>query len=1034
MKISSISIKRPTLVVVTFTVVVFLGIFSYNQLKYELLPKFTPPIFSVATVYPGASSYEVEQSVSKKLEDALSSIEGLETIRTVSQQGVSMIILELNFNSDINWAIQDARQKIGAVRGDMPREIMDPIINKVSLEDLPILYMGAYSNQSPVEFYELVRRDIKPALSRLKGVANVNVSGGTEREIQVRLKRSAMENHRIPVTQVLQSIKASSMDFPAGKVENDEKRTMIRLSGKFDKIRDLEELVVSINPHQSPVKLKEVADICDGKKDLTSLTRINGKPAVGITVQKQTDANAVEVSRRVREEIHSLEDRYQHNELHFAIPKDTTDFTMEAADAVMGDLLNAIILVTLVMILFLHSFRNALIVMLSVPISLISAFLGMYLFDFTLNLMTLLALSLVVGILVDDAIVVLENVYRHLEMGKDKWQATLDGVREIGITVISTTLVLVVVFLPVALTQSIITPIINPFALVIVVSTLLSTLVALTVVPVLTSRFSRLEKIRSNTAAGHLVRWFEKRIEAFSYLIRRILVLALRHKPVTLIIATLLFIASLGLIAGGFIGNEFISLGDRGEFMLQVEMPADASLKHTNQLTRQAERIIFAHPKVTSVYTTVGATSDFFAIQGGANKAEIQVKLVDKSQRNKHSNLIAHELTEEIRQRIPGIRIKKAIANIAGGTDQSPVQLVIRSTNRDTLNKYAPLLLKKVSDIPGTTDTRLTIEGVNPEISVEIDKEKMAGLGVTMDQVGLTMQTAFSGNDDAQFIDGREQYNIQVTLDPFDRNNINDVQDLSFKNHMGQMVHLGQFADIQYHFTSNRQERYQRMPSITLESQTLGREAGVIGDDIAQMLNKTDLPDAIQVSFEGDLKYQEEAFGKLGFAFIASIFFVYLIMVALYDSYIYPFVVLFSIPLAIIGALLALALTQNALSLFSLLGMIMLIGIVAKNAILVVDFTNILKARGYGTIHALFNATRLRLRPILMTSVSLIIGLLPIALASGAGAEWKNGLAWVIIGGLTSSMLLTLVVVPVIYHLVDLSKEKVERLFKKPSA
>lgn len=1012
------------MVVVTFTVVMFLGIFSYNQLNYELLPKFTPPIFSVATVYPGASSHEVEQSVSRELEDALSSIEGLQTIRSISQQGVSMIILELNFNSDINWAIQDARQKIGAVRGELPREIMDPVVSKVSLDDLPILYMGAYSSQSPDDFYELVRRDIKPALSRLKGVANVNISGGAEREIQVRLKRSALENHSISLVQVLHTIKASSMDFPAGKVENDETNTMIRLSGKFDEIRDLEELIVSGNPHPSPVKLKEVADIYDGREDLTSLTRINGQPAVGITVQKQTDANAVEVSRRVREELHSLEDRYGQIDLHFAIPKDTTDFTMEAADAVMGDLLNAIILVTLVMILFLHSFRNALIVMISVPISLVSAFLGMYLFDFTLNLMTLLALSLVVGILVDDAIVVLENVYRHLEMGKNKWQATLDGIREIGITVVSTTLVLVVVFLPVALTQSIITPIINPFALVIVVSTLLSTLVALTVIPVLTSRFSRLEKIRSNSPAGRLVQWFERRIDAFGLMIRRVLALALRHKSVTLIIATLLFIASLGLIGGGFIGNEFISLGDRGEFMLQVELPADASLKHTNQLTRQAEQIIFAHPLVTGVYTTVGTTSDFFAIQGGANKAEIQVQLADKSQRDQHSNIIAHELTEEIRQRIPGIRIRKAIANIAGGTDQSPVQLVIRSTNRDTLNKYAPLLLKIVGDIPGTTDTRLTIEGVNPEISVDIDKEKMAGLGVTMDQVGLTMQTAFSGNDEAQFIDGQEQYDIRVTMDPFDRNNINDVQNISFMNHMGQTIDLEQFADIQYLFTSSRQERYQRMPSITLESQVLGREAGVIGDEIAQMLSKTDLPDEIQVSFEGDLKYQEQAFGKLGFAFIASIFLVYLIMVALYDSYIYPFVVLFSIPLAIIGALLALALTKNALSLFSLLGIIMLIGIVAKNAILVVDFTNTLKKRGYGTIHALFSATRMRLRPILMTSVSLIIGLLPIALASGAGAEWKNGLAWVIIGGLTSSMLLTLVVVPVVYHLVDLGKAK----------
>ena len=1019
MNISDISIKRPTLIVVIFTVIVFLGIYSYRDLNYELLPKFTSPVFTVLTIYPGASPTEVENSVTKDIEDVLSSLENIDNVRSISQEGVSMVVVELTQKADIDLALQNARQKVNNIAGMLPDQCKQPMISKISVSDLPIIYIGSISDLPATDFFDLLNYKIKPILNSIDGVAQVNLIGAREREIRVNIDKDKLDHYNLSILQVQQVINSSSMDFPTGNVKNATEQMVIRLGAKFEEINALRNLVVKQNPDGSNIKLKDIAEVIDSEKEMDNINRVNGLPSVGLTIQKQSDANAVQVSEYVHNKIAELEQEYKEIGLKFIVSKDTTQFTIEAADAVMDDLINAVILVTLVMILFLHGIRNGLIVMVSVPISLISAFLGMYIFGFTLNLMTLLALSLVIGILVDDAIVVLENVYRHLEMGKSKIQATIDGVKEISITVISTTLVLVIVFLPVSIVKSIISPILRPFALVIVVSTLISLFVAFTVIPLLTSRFSKLEILKNSSVKDKFILWFEKRIENFGHFIKRILIWSLRHKFSTLFIATILFFGSIALIGFGFIGNEFIGIGDQGEFILQLEVPRNSTLDQTNKNTFKVEEIIRQHHEVCNIYTTVGSTSDFLTVQGGKYKSEINVKLIDKDLREKSTDEVANNLVEEITENIPGVKVRKALSAITGGADQSPIQIVFKSTNRDTLYKYANILKDSISNIPGTNDTRLTIEGYNPEVVVKVDKEKMAHYGLSLGIVGSTMYTAFNGNDDSKFRAGEHEYDINIILDQFDRKSINDIKNLTFINVYGNQIKLQQFAHVSYASGSSKLERYNRISSVTLESQVLGRPAGDVGDDIKTFLDPMILPQDVSYTYEGDMKYQADAFGKLGFAFIASIFFVYLIMVALYESFVYPFVVLFSIPLAIIGALLALALTKGTLSIFTLLGMIMLIGIVAKNAILVVDFTNILKSKGYVTARALVSATKLRLRPILMTSVSLIIGLLPLALSKGAATEWKSGLAWVIIGGLTSSMLLTLIVVPIIYQLID---------------
>ncbi|MCU7503010.1 MAG: efflux RND transporter permease subunit [Ignavibacteria bacterium] len=1026
MNISKLSVNRPTLVIVFFTVLVFLGFFSYKNLNYELMPEFSSPVMTILTVYPGASPYEVENSVTKKIEDVITTVENVENIRSFSQEGYSLVLVELKLSADMNNALQDAQRKINSIKSTLPESILEPTLTRMSINDLPIMNLGVTSKMSEIEFYDLLKHRIQPELSRVEGVGEVTLVGGNEREIRVSLDQTRLETYKLPVIKVLQAIEASNMDFPTGRIKSRESQMVIRLSAKFKTKSDIENVVVASSDNGSPIKLKDIAEILDTEKDPSTIARVNGINSIGLSIKKQAGSNTVKVSHLVQDELKRLTETYKNYNLKFQIPMNSSEFTEKAASSVMSDLGYAILLVSLVMLVFLHSLRNAFIVMLAVPLSLVISFLGMYLLNYTLNMMTLLALSLVIGILVDDAIVVLENIYRHLEMGKDKVKATLDGRSEIGFTAVAITLVDVVVFLPIALSKSIISPIIAPYAMVIVITTLLSMLVAFTAVPLLTSRLGKLQHLDKRSITGRFTLWFESLVNAFSSVIHNILIWSFRHKALTFIIAGILFFGSVALIPAGFVGSEFASFGDAGEFIVQIELPKDATLEETNLKVLEIEQVLFNKPEVKTVFSTIGSSSSgMLGSSGGAYKAEIDVKLVEKEYRDVTSQIYAHKIKNELAATIVGAKINTALVNpFFGGTDDAPIQVVVKSDNPDSLNKYGTRIKKLVENTAGTRDVKSSLESAGPELLVEIDKEKMASLGLSLAEVGPVMQTAFSGNTDAKFKDGSYEYDINVILDQFNRQRASDVANLCFTNSSGEQVKLIQFAKIGYGTGSTKLDRYDRTSSVLIEGQVLGRASGDVGDDIKGKIAQLKLPDNVSISYDGDMKYQSEAFGSLGFALIASIFLVYMIMVALYESFLYPFVVLFSIPLAIIGAIISLALTKSTLSLFSLMGMVMLVGLVAKNAIIVVDFTNHLRKSGYGTMRALLTSTRLRLRPVLMTTMSMVIGLLPIALASGPASEWKNGLAWVLIGGLSSSMLLTLIIVPVVYLITDNIKER----------
>ncbi|MBC5991241.1 efflux RND transporter permease subunit [Pontibacter cellulosilyticus] len=1017
MNITKLSIQRSTLVVVVFTVLTLLGIVSYQSLNYELLPKFSPPVITISTIYPGASPNEVENSVTKEIEDALSSLENVKEMKSTSLESFSMVVINLNQGTDVDLSLQDAQRKINTILAKLPENADAPTLNKFDFDDLPIIKMGATANMSATEFYDLIDKKIKPELSRVPGMAAIKVLGGQEREIKVNIDANKLEAYNLSILQVQQKIRNSNLDFPTGKIKQESGQTQIRLAGKFQSLEQLHNLIIR-EDQNGIVRLGDVAEVQDTQKDIEVLNRINSKASVGITIQKQSDANAVEVSRLTKEALAKLEKTYEAEGLAFNIANDSSDFTLEAADSVMHDLMIAVILVAVVMLLFLHSLRNAVIVMISIPASLVATFIAMYLLGYSLNLMSLLALSLVVGILVDDAIVVIENIHRHMEMGKKPAQAAYDGIREIASTVISITLVIVVVFIPIALSSGLVSDILRQFAVVVAIATMISLFVAFTLIPLLASRFSRLEHISDKNIFGRFILAFERFLDRIIDGFTAALKWAFNHKFITLGVTLLMLVASFMLPKYGFIGSEFIPAGDRGEVSLQLELPKNATVEQTNFATKQVEEYLQSIPEVEKVFTTVGTTSSAQAGQNTAYKADVSVSLVDVQQRSFSTNQFSRQAKADIESRIPDVEVTPVPVGLVGNA-QAPIQIIISGSNLDSVMAFSQQVMGIVEGVPGTVDVETSVEGGNPEIEVVVDRDKMANVGLSLESVGASMQLAFSGNSDITFRSGTEDYDINIRLDEFDRRNVTDIGNLSFVNNKGQLVRLAQFADIKQSTGPSQLERYNRVTSVNVNSQVIGRTSGAIGADIQAKLDEMDAPKGVNYEFGGDLKNQSEGFGTLGIALLASIIFVYLIMVALYDSYVYPLVVLFSIPLAIIGALLALGLAAQSLSIFSILGIIMMIGLVAKNAIMVVDFTNKLKDEGVEVKEALIEAVRIRFRPILMTTLAMVIGMLPIALASGSVAASKNGLAWALIGGLSSSMFLTLIVVPIIYYGFD---------------
>ena len=1021
------SIKKPLIVLVVFTILTLGGIICYSSLSLSFLPGVDLPMLTVQTIYPGAGSAEVETSVTKKIEDALSSLENLNSISSISMEGFSSVTVMLKSGANPDMAMQNALQKISAVKSNLPADIVDPSISKVSLDEIAVLNIAAFSAMSSTKFYKLVDDRIRARLAKLPGVGAIRITGGSEREIKVNIDAQKLKAYNLSVLQVLNAIKTSNLEIPAGNVENAHAVYSVRLSAKYTSLDELRQTIIAVMPDGGEIKVADIADVEDGIAEQRLINRIDGHDAIGISIVKQSDANAVKVAELAKAELKTIEKEYETDGVRFEIATDESIFTKAAANAVITDLILAILIVACVCFVFLHNLRSALVVMIAIPLSIIPAFIGLYVMGYSLNMLSLMALSLVVGILVDDSIVVVENMFHYLERGMSRREAAIQGCRQIIFTCLAITLVIVVVFLPLAMAGGFIGNMLNEFAIPIIVSTMCSLLVSFTVTPLLMSRFGKLPDDTRPTLSGRFSRLVESSFESIRNWYLNVLAVGLRYRKTVLTGAFVLFIGSFVFFLAGFIGVSFMPDSDRGEFIIELDMNPQVTIYQNNQITMQAEKIIGVIPEVERIYTKVGTANNNSAKN---NISAITVKLTDKEKRSVGVEECAQQAKKAIMNAIPGVRARATILSTTGeGAD--PLQYIVQGADFELVQETAAMILDIVRRTPGTADARLSIDDPRQEVQVQLDRAKMAMLGLSVLDVGSTLRVALTGNDDSKFSDGNYEYNIRVGIDNFDRNRPDDVANLTILNRKGELIELNQIADISYGLGPSALERKNRISSITVKSNVVGRPSGTVDTEIKSAFANM-IPAGISIRESEIMELQGDAVGMLGFAFLAAIVLIYLIMVLLYNSLLTPVIVLFSIPLSMIGAFLALALTMNPLSLFGIIGLIALIGLVAKNAILLVDFANHARTdKGMNTFDALIEAGKDRLRPILMTTFAMIFGMLPIAMASGNGAELKNGMAWVIIGGLTSSMILTLVVVPAVYMVFDRIKAKVVRLKRK---
>jgi hydrophobe/amphiphile efflux-1 (HAE1) family protein len=1021
MNLVEISIKRPILIIILFLILGLLGLFSYTQLRYELLPNIATPFVSVSTVWGGASPAEIEASITKKIEEKVSTVEKVKRVTAQSSENISVVSVEFTPDANANEALQNVQKRVNEMLSELPQGVKTPSVANFSLTDLPVLRIAASSNMSEADFGLLLKNQIKPQISRIKGVGQVSFIGLSETEVEIQLNDQMLRQRNISILQVVDAITRANVNIPAGSVKDKDANFSVRIVGKTDDLGQLSQIVVANFP-SGDVRLGEVANIKEVVKAQENINHFNQKKAVGINVTKQSNANNVEISAMVRAELDNIEKQFNTidagnpdkggKEVKFNIAQDASEFTLAAAESVKHDLYIAILLVAVVMFLFLHSLRDSLMVLVSIPVSLLSTLTFMYLMGFSLNLLTLLAMSLVVGILVDDSIVVLENIHRHLEMGKDKVKAATEGRAEIGFTAIAITLVDVVVFFPLSLAPGLIGDLMREFSLVIVIATLFSLLVCFTLIPMMSSRFGELTHLSNKTLMGKFGIWFERQFDKMGNAYQDFLGVALRRRWVVAVVSFGLLMWSFSLIGDGYIGAEFIAPTDKGEVAMMVEFQAGQKLAQTDDLIKKLEADLATIPELKNIYTNIGADPANLGIPN-SNAAELSLLFVEKEKRTKDMQTLVREVKAKA-AKISGAKFRVSPVGMLGG-GEVPIVLTINGNDRLKVSQTAQRILDSMRLIEGTSDLRLSGQTLKSEISVDIDRTKATLLGVSTDVVGATIRTALTGAEGLKVQKDNNSLDLKVILAENDINKTDKIARLTVQNMQGQMVELRQFAGIKTVFAPSVLERKDRNNAQTIYSQATGRPVGDIGEDLKKAVTAMEIDPSVTVHFGGDLELQGDAFGKLGFVFLAALILMYLVMVGLYNSWSQPFVVLFTIPLAMIGAFMALAFTMNSLNIFTILGMIMMMGLVAKNAILLVDRTNQNLADGKTMNEALLESGKSRLRPIVMTTLAMVIGMLPIALSHGAGAELKQGLGWVLIGGLSSSMFLTLIFVPTLF-------------------
>lgn len=1049
MWLTRVSINNPVFAAMIMLALMVIGLLATFRMKVEEFPNIEFPFVVVNTVYSGASPEVIETDITKKIEDQVNTIAGVKEVTSVTQQGLSQVIVQFDLNIPSDVAAQNVRDKLALVTPTFRDEVTTPIVAQYNPADAPVVSVTFRSdNMSLRELSTYLDNTVKKQLQTVTGVGRVDILGGRQRQIRVLINPTQMNAYKVSVNQISNALRSENVELPVGTINNQNQEMVIQVNGLVKTPNEFNQIIVAQNRSSTgaivPVYLSQVAQVVDGQAEAESASLQNGQPAVAMDIIKMSDANVIDVVDKTQQRLAEIQSTLPPG-VTMTVVADSSKSIRGSLNNVVRTLIEGAILAVFIVWLFLGSWRSTIITGLTLPISLLGTLAAIWTFGFSINMMTLLALALCIGLLIDDAIVVRENIVRHVGMGKHHRQAALDGTQEIGLAVLATTLVIVAVFLPVAFMGGIIGRFFYQFGVTVSTAVLLSLFVSFTLDPMLSSiwpdpdaahqhdRLNGRVSFRKRPIAW-LLAGFQRLLDRLTNLYSHILAWSLRHRLITVLIAIGSLVAA--FFAVGLVGKEFVPQADMNEIKVKFETPVNANLDYTQQKAAQVNAILQSFPEVTNTYATVNAMS-----YSGNNRVQVNVSLVPKDERTRGLDALNRAMREQLQQ-VGGIKVTSvAAAAMAVSGGLKPIMISIKGNDLNELQRLSNEFMQKLSNVNGLVDLESTLKQPKSMVNVTINREAANDAGLSIGQIGQALRPLLAGDNVSTFKDDNgNNIDVNVRLNDDNRQTISQLQSMylssSRMDQNGQpiLVPLSQVANFSETLGAPQINRRSLFREVVVQANTDGRPAGDIGADITKIQNEMKLPPGYSFAVQGSNKDMAESIGYATTALGLAIVFIYMLLGSQFNSFLYPVAIMASLPLSLIGVFFALFLFGSSLNMFSIIGIIMLMGLVCKNAILLIDFIKESLSNGLSRNEAIMLAGQTRLRPILMTTAAMVMGMIPLALGIGEGSEQQAPMAHAIIGGVITSTLLTLIVVPVIYTYLDDGKQRFFRLLAKKKA
>ncbi|MFL0194145.1 efflux RND transporter permease subunit [Clostridium sp. WILCCON 0269] len=1039
MNLTELSVRKPAAITMVILLLLGLGVFGYKNLGADLMPSMDIPVISISTTYSGASAEDIKKDVIKPIEDSVAGISGIDHIQSTATEGTGRVIIRFNTSANMNTAFLDVQKAVDNAQGSLPKDADKPVLLKVDPNATSVLTLSVSGNVSYDELYNEAN-NITEDLEEVQGVGNVTFSGIQKKQLMIKLNKSAIEFYGINTSTLISKLQSDNISLPAGQIEQENLNETVRVMGQFQNIDEIKNLLIPTSSGGT-VRLCDIADVNLEYPEETQHVRINGKSTIGISIQKQSDANVIEVVNNVKTELTKISKRLPRG-VNLITAYDSTTFINSSLSEIKRTLIEGIITTALVLFIFLRSWKSSLIVMIAIPTSLISTFFMMYVMGFTLNMMSLMGLSLCIGILVDDSIVVLDNIKQHLAMKKNPHLAAIDGRMEIGLAAIAITLCDVVVYAPVAFISGMTGRYFKEFGLTIAFASLFSLFVSFTITPMLASRVfkgnndkykktpHKFTKIK-DTKLYTIINTVSSSIDNVTIVYRKALIWSLEHRKRVLAISIAATMAVIFLIPLGAIGTEFMPSTDQGTFNINMTFDSEATLNEMDKTVKQVENYLHTVHGIKTYYSTVGSASTNMR-SANPNSASISVELYPKNQRNKSQSEIAKQVRSWGNASLAGTNFSVNESDVGGGGSSSnPISIQILGNDSDTIKEISNKVEEIVKNIPGIIDVNNSTKVSNSELRVQIDRLAASQYGVSISDISSILRTALQGSSGGVYTTNGDDYDITVKFEDGDIKTPSDIESIKVISQKGQAVPMGEIATVAKSDSAQSISRQDRQDIATISANIQGKTLGAVNSDITKKLRSLSVPEGYQIRFGGSQQNMSDTFISLIEVLGISLILIYMILVVLYESFLTPLIRMISLPCALIGAILILAITGKTLNMMSIIGLIMLDGLASKNGTLLIDYTNTLMKRGKNLREALIESGERRLRPIIMTSATMIVGMLPSALSLGEGSELKSSMATVVIGGMIASTIFTPIILPIVYTLMDDLKNYILRKRKK---